>query len=86
VIVSPKLKEPERPNFCWLAPSRATKIDSEFSSITTNAVLRLRLGEKFQGWKLQSVKAREVAFQKDQLGFVMALPQLGPALPSRDGR
>ncbi|MGA7070401.1 MAG: hypothetical protein WBZ30_03175, partial [Bradyrhizobium sp.] len=46
------------------------------------AVLRLRVGEDFQGWKLQSVQGREAVFQKNQLSFVVALPQPGLSLPS----
>jgi general secretion pathway protein N len=53
-----------------------------FVDQTTKAVIRLRVGEDFQGWKLQSVQGREVAFEKNQQSFVVALPQPGLAQSS----
>jgi hypothetical protein len=83
VIVPPKPKEPEQPQLSLVG----TIVSDEdkfgiFVDQATKAVLRLRIGEDFQGWKLQSVKGREVALQKNQQSFVVSLPQPGLAQPS----
>jgi hypothetical protein len=77
-IVVPKPKEPERPQLSLVG----TILGDEdkfgiFIDQVTKAVLRLRLGEDFQGWKLQSVQGGEATFQRNQLSFVVALPQPG---------
>ena len=77
VIAPPKPKD-EQPQLSLVGTIAGD--DDKFGIFVdhaTKAVLRLRLGEEFQGWKLQSVKGREVAFQKDQRSFVVALPQPG---------
>ena len=78
VIAPPKPKEPEQPQLS-LVGTIASDEDQFgiFVDQATKNVLRLRVGEDFQGWKLQSVKGREVAFQKNQQSFVVALPQPG---------
>ncbi len=83
VIAPPKPKEPEQPQLS-LVGTIASDEDKFgiFVDQATKAVLRLRLGEDFQGWKLQSIKGREVAFQKDQQSFVVSLPQPGLSQPS----
>jgi len=83
VIAPPKPKEPEQPQLS-LVGTIASDEDQFgiFVDQATKAVLRLRVGEDFQGWKLQSVKGREVAFQKNQQSFVVALPQPGLSQPS----
>ena len=83
VVAPPKPKEPEQPQLSLVGTiaSDEDKIGI-FVDQATKAVLRLRLGEEFQGWKLQSVKGREVAFQKNQQTFVVALPQPGLSQPS----
>jgi general secretion pathway protein N len=83
VIVPPKPKEPEQPQLSLVG----TIVSDEdkfgiFVDQATKAVLRLRVGEDFQGWKLQSVKGREAAFQKNQQSFVVSLPQPGLSQPS----
>jgi general secretion pathway protein N len=83
VIAPPKPKEPEQPRLSLVG----TIISDEdsfgiFVDQATKAVLRLRVGEDFQGWKLQGVKGREVTFQKNQQSFVVALPQPGLSQPS----
>jgi hypothetical protein len=82
-VVPPKPKEPEQPQLSLVG----TILGDEdrfgiFIDQATKAVVRLRVGEDFQGWKLQSVQGREAAFQKNQLTFVVALPQPGLAQPS----
>ena len=43
----------------------------------TKAALRLRLGEEYQGWRLQSVQERDVSLQRDQQKSVLSLPASG---------
>jgi hypothetical protein len=82
-VVAPPKKEPEQPQLS-LVGTIASDEDKFgiFVDQSTKAVLRLRIGDDFQGWKLQSVKGREVAFQKNQQSFVVALPQPGLTQPS----
>jgi len=82
-VVVPKPKEPEQPLLA-LVGTIASDEDKFgiFVDQSTKAVLRLRVGEDFQGWKLQSVQGRETTFQKNQLTFVVALPQPGLSQPS----
>ena len=82
-VVVPPRKEPERPQLSLVGTIAGD--DDKFGIFVdqaTKAVLRLRVGEEFHGWKLQSVRGREVAFQKDQQSFVVALPQPGLSQPS----
>jgi hypothetical protein len=82
-IVPPRAKEPEQPQLSLVGTISGD--DDKFGIFidqSTKAVLRLRVGEEFQGWKLQSVQGREAAFQKNQLSFVVALPQPGLSQPS----
>ena len=82
-VVAPPKKEPERPQLSLVGTIAGD--DDKFGIFVdqaTKAVLRLRVGEEFHGWTLQSVKGREVAFQKDQQSFVVALPQPGLSHPS----
>ena len=82
VIAPPKPKD-EQPQLSLVGTIAGD--DDKFGIFvdeTTRSVLRLRLGEEFHGWKLQSVRGREVAFQKDQQNFVVALPQPGLSEPS----
>jgi hypothetical protein len=48
-----------------------------FIDQSTNAALRLKAGEDFQGWKLLGIRGREVTMRKDQQGAVLTLPQPG---------
>jgi general secretion pathway protein N len=81
-VVVPKPKEPEQPQLS-LVGTIASDEDKFgiFVDQATKNVLRLRIGEDFQGWKLQSVQGRETTFQKNQLTFVVALPQPGLGQP-----
>jgi hypothetical protein len=82
-IVPPKPKESEQPRLSLVGTISGDEDKfGIFIDQSTKAVLRLRVGEEFQGWKLQSVQGREAAFQKNQLSFVVALPQPGLSQPT----
>jgi hypothetical protein len=82
-VVVPKPKEPEQPQLSLVGTVAGDEDRfGIFVDQATKAVLRLRVGEEFQGWKLQSVKGREVAFQKNQQSFIVALPEPGLARSS----
>jgi general secretion pathway protein N len=53
-----------------------------FVDQTSKAVIRLKVGEEFQGWKLQSVQGREAAMEKDRQVVTLVLPQPGKGQPS----
>ena len=82
-IVPPKPREPERPQL-----SLVGTISSEedkfgiFVDQSTKAVLRLRVGEDFQGWKLQSVQGREASLEKNQQSAILSMPVVGLSQPS----
>ncbi len=67
VAAAPKPKEPERPPLCLVGTAAS---DEEgfgmFQDQSTKVVLRLRVGEDYQGWKLRSVQGRETTLEKDQ--------------------
>jgi general secretion pathway protein N len=48
-----------------------------FIDQSTKAALRLKVGEDFQGWKLLTIRGREVAMSKDGRSAVLTLPQPG---------
>jgi hypothetical protein len=48
-----------------------------FLDQATKAALRLRIGEDYQGWKLQAIRGREVTMQKDEQTAVFTLPEPG---------
>ncbi len=48
-----------------------------FLDQSTKAALRLKVGEDYQGWKLQAIRGREVTMQKDEQTAVLALPEPG---------
>jgi hypothetical protein len=50
-----------------------------FVEQTTRAALRLKLGEDYQGWKLQAVQGREVTLEHDQQTATLTMPQPGTA-------
>jgi general secretion pathway protein N len=43
----------------------------------TSTALRLKLGEDYQGWRLRTVRGRDVALERDQQTVVLSLPQPG---------
>ena len=83
VIAVPKPKEPERPQLSLVGTVAG---DEEgfgiFLDQANKAVIRLKVGEEFQGWKLRSVQGRETALEKDQRTVTLVLPQPGLAQPS----
>jgi general secretion pathway protein N len=48
-----------------------------FLDQSTNAALRLKVGEDFQGWRLSAIRGREVTMEKDEQGAVLTLPPPG---------
>lgn len=48
-----------------------------FIDQSTKAAVRLKIGEDFQGWKLLTIKGREVTMSKDERSAVLILPQPG---------
>ncbi len=78
VVALPKPMEPERPKLTLVGTIAS---DEEgfgiFVDQSTKAVLRLKVGEDFQGWKLRSVQGRETSLEKDQQVVTLALPQPG---------
>lgn len=82
-IAVPKPKEPERPQLALVGTIAG---DEEgfgiFVDQTSKAVIRLKVGEEFQGWKLQSVQGREAAMEKDRQVVTLVLPQPGKGQPS----
>ena len=82
-VVVPKPKEPEQPQLSLVGTISGD--DTRFGIFVDQAtknVLRLKVGEDFQGWQLRSIQAREASFQKNQLTFIVALPQPGLSQPS----
>jgi hypothetical protein len=82
-VVVPKPKEPEQPQLSLVGTISGD--DAKFGIFVDQAtknVLRLKVGEDFQGWQLRSIQAREASFQKSQLTFVVALPQPSLSQPS----
>jgi hypothetical protein len=48
-----------------------------FLDQSTKAALRLKVGEDYQGWKLQAIRGRQVTMQKDEETAVLTLPEPG---------
>jgi len=48
-----------------------------FIDQSTKAALRLKVGEDFQGWKLLTIRGREVTMGKDERSAVLTLPEPG---------
>ena len=78
VVALPKSGEPERPQLTLVGTIAG---DEEgfgiFMDQSTKSVLRLKVGEDFQGWKLRSVQGRQTALEKDQQVVTLVLPQPG---------
>jgi general secretion pathway protein N len=78
VAAVPKPSEPERPQLSLLGTIAS---DDEgfgiFLDQSTKVVLRLKVDEDYQGWKLRSVQGREATLEKDQQVVTLALPQPG---------
>jgi hypothetical protein len=84
-IALPKPKEPERPQLTLVGTIAG---DEEgfgiFLDQANKTVIRLKIGEDFQGWKLRSVQGRETALEKDRQVVTLALPQPGLGRPFAD--
>jgi hypothetical protein len=52
-----------------------------FVDQTTKAVLRLKIGEDYQGWRLHAVQGREATLMRDQQTIMLSLPQPGTVTP-----
>jgi hypothetical protein len=78
VVAVPKSSEPERPQLSLLGTIVS---DDEgfgiFLDQSTKVVLRLKVDEDYQGWKLRSVQGREATLEKDQQVVTLPLPQPG---------
>ena len=76
VVAVPKPTEPERPQLSLLGTIVS---DDEgfgiFLDQSTKVVLRLKVDEDYQGWKLRSVQGREAVLERDQQVVPLALPQ-----------
>jgi hypothetical protein len=73
-------KEPERPQLSLVGTISGD--DDKFGIFvdqSTKAVIRLRVGEDFQGWKLRSIQGREASLEKNQKTVVLSLPQPSPS-------
>jgi hypothetical protein len=52
-----------------------------FVDQATKAVLRLKIGEDYQGWRLSAVQGRETTLMRDQQTIMLSLPQPGTVTP-----
>ena len=83
VIALPKPKEPERPQLSLVGTiSGDDDKYGIFVDQSTKAVVRLKLGEEFQGWKLRSIQGREASLEKSQTVFAVEMPQPGLSPPT----
>jgi hypothetical protein len=80
-------KEPEAPQLVLVGTIASEEEGfGIFLDQSTKGALRLKLGEDYQGWKLQAIRGREVTMEKDQQAAVLALPEPGAAHPGGDVR
>jgi hypothetical protein len=92
VAVRPPVKppEPERPSLALLGTIIGAGDDlmGIFLDTPTKSVLRLRIGEDYQGWAVRLIKPREAALVKDgEQAVMLELPPPGMAsAPVRDSR
>jgi hypothetical protein len=69
-------KEPERPQLSLVGTISGD--DDKFGIFvdqSTKAVIRLKVGDDFQGWVLRSIQGREASLEKSQKNVVLALPE-----------
>jgi hypothetical protein len=79
IAAIPKPREPERPQLTLIGTIASDEDGfGIFLDQSTKAVLRLKVGEDFQGWKLRWVQGRETALEKDQQLVTLVLPQPSP--------
>lgn len=83
IVNVPKPKEPERPQLSLVGTITGDEANfGIFVDQSTKAVVRLKVGEDFQGWKLQSVRSREAALEKNQAVVALEMPQPGLSQPA----
>jgi general secretion pathway protein N len=83
VAPPPKPKEPERPQLSLVGT--IVSVDEGFGIFLdglSKVALRLKVGEAYQGWKLRSVRGREVVLEKDDAAATLAMPKPGEERPS----
>ena len=74
----PKPPEPDHPLLTLLGTvAGKTEGFGIFIDDTTKSVVRLKTGEGHAGWILQSVRGREVTFDKDRITATLSLPAPG---------
>ena len=77
---APQKREPERPPLSLVGTIAG---DDEgfgiFVDASTKAALRLKLGDDYQGWKLQSIQGREATMEREDQAAVLSLPKPGAA-------
>ncbi len=75
VKAPPPPKVPERPQLSLVGTIASGEEGfGIFLDQTTKAALRLKVGEDHHGWKLESIRGREVTLEKDQQTTVLTLP------------
>jgi hypothetical protein len=86
MVAVPKPKEPERPQLTLVGTIAS---DEEgfgiFLDQSSKSMIRLKVGEGFQGWILRSVQGRETALEKDERVVTLVLPQPGLGQVSTEG-
>ena len=74
----PRKKEVEPPQLSLVGTIASDDGGFEiFLDQSTRAALRLKVGEDYQGWKLNAIQGREVTMEKDRQGAVLTLPEPG---------
>jgi hypothetical protein len=77
---APKKREPDRPPLSLVGTiAGGDEGFGIFVDAATKAALRLKLGDDYQGWRLQSIQGREVTMEKDDQAAVLSLPKPGAA-------
>jgi hypothetical protein len=87
VAAVPKPREPERPPLSLVGTiASGDEGFGIFLDQSTKVALRLKVGEDYQGWKLQSVRGREATLEKNQQLVTLALPQPGVGQAASEAR
>lgn len=78
-VKPPPRKREVRPPQLSLVGTIASEDESFgiFLDQSTKVALRLKVGEDYQGWKLQAISGREATMQKDEQVAVLTLPEPG---------
>lgn len=71
----PKPRLAERPQLSLVGTVASGEQSFGIFLDAARAALRLKVGEDFQGWKLQSVQGRDVTFERDRQITILSLPQ-----------